>query len=245
MKTDHVVEPFRFKKFTVAQDRCKMKVGTDGVLLGAWSRVDGHQKGLDIGTGTGVIALILGQRSEELRIAGVEIDQDSCQQASENFEAAPWSNRLKIIDGSIQDYASNTQDQYDLIVSNPPFFTGGTISHSQDRNDVRHTIKLSHTDLLRSVQKLLTPQGKFNIVLPLIEGLRFVELAETYNLRLSRRQGVRPKVSKPVSRLLLEFQKGEGDLLEEVDLVIQNEEGRNNWTTQYQDLTRDFYLHME
>jgi len=244
MKANHVMEPFRFKKFSVAQDRCKMKVGTDGVLLGAWSQVEGHQKGLDIGTGTGVIALILGQRSEQLTIAGVEIDQDSCQQAAENFAAAPWNNRLSIIDSSVQEYAANSPEKYDLIVSNPPFFTGGTISDSQDRNDVRHTIKLSHADLLRSVQKLLTPEGRFNIVLPLIEGLRFIELAETYNLRLSRRQGVRPKASKPVSRLLLEFQKGGEGLLEEEDLVIQEEEGRNNWTEQYEALTRDFYLNM-
>ncbi|MEM1220603.1 MAG: methyltransferase, partial [Bacteroidota bacterium] len=195
MKADHVVEPFRFKKFSVAQDRCKMKVGTDGVLLGAWTRVQDHEKALDIGTGTGLIALILGQRSEQLQIVGVEIDRDSCEQAADNFRAAPWSDRLQIIDGSVQDYARDTPEQYDLIVSNPPFFTGGTISDSQDRNDVRHTIKLSHADLLRSVQKLLSSRGCFNIILPLIEGLRFIELAETYNLRLSRRQEVRPKAS--------------------------------------------------
>lgn len=239
------MEPFRFKQFSVAQDRCKMKVGTDGVLLGVWTDVEGHQKGLDIGTGTGVIALILSQRSSQLTMHGIEIDPDSCAQAAENFAEVPWRDRLQTLSGPVQEYAKTANSMYDLIVSNPPFFTGGTISHSQDRNDVRHTVKLSHADLLRSVQKLLSPEGTFNIILPLIEGLRFVEMAASYHLSLVRKQAVRPKASKPVARLLLAFQKKPGSLVEEEDLIIQEEEeGRNNWTEQYKKLTQAFYLHI-
>ncbi len=148
-------KPFYFKQFTVQQDRCAMKIGTDGVLLGAWAEVTGARQVLDIGTGSGVIALMLAQRAEKALIHAVEVDEDAYGQACENVQAAPWAGRMSVFHAAIQDYVQTSGQQYDLIVSNPPFFSGGTFSASQDRNSVRHTVKLPHGDLLQAVRKLL------------------------------------------------------------------------------------------
>ena len=235
--------PFHFKQFSVEQDRCTMKVGTDAVLLGAWAHAAAPKKILDIGAGTGVISIMLAQRFPQASVTGVEIDQSSHQQASENMAAAPWADRLEVQFGAIQDFASQTNEKYDLIVSNPPFFSGGTFSHNQNRNEVRHTVKLSHADLLRSVQKLLAPNGVFSVVLPFIEGLRFQELAKVYHLYPFQMLQVKPKADKPVERLLISFSYKKEASIEEESLIIQHEK-RNDWTQEYIDLTGDFYLKM-
>lgn len=219
-----------------------MKVGTDGVLLGAWADVAGVGRALDIGTGTGVIAIMLGQRNTETRVWGVEIDEASCRQAAENMAAAPWADRLEAVHASIQDFTRQTPERFDLIVSNPPFFSGGTFSRKQDRNSVRHTVKLPHGDLLSAARSLLADEGRFCVVLPYIEGLRFIELAATYKLYCTRSMEVRPKAEKPVERLLLQFERREKEQVRE-SLVIQKER-RNDWTDSYVALTGDFYLKM-
>ena len=146
-----------------------MKVGTDGVLLGAWAAVKQAQHILDIGTGTGLIAIMLGQRNAKAIIHGVEIDEIAFAQAYGNMDAAPWNDRLKAIHSSIQEFAKTQERKYDHIVRNPPFFSGGTFSNNQDRNSVRHTVKLPHGDLLNAVQKLLSVDGRFSVILPYIE----------------------------------------------------------------------------
>ncbi|MCR9289081.1 MAG: tRNA1(Val) (adenine(37)-N6)-methyltransferase [Bacteroidetes bacterium] len=234
--------PFQFKQFSVSQDRCPMKVGTDGVLLGAWADGDDTNKILDIGTGTGLIALMMAQRSKKAKIHAVEIDQNAFEQAKENAQNVPWSERIEIFHDSIQDFAKTSFDTYDLIVSNPPFFSGGTFSGNQDRLSVRHTIKLPHGDLLAVARKLLAKDGKFCLILPFMEGLRFQEMAKQYNLFCTKTLAVKPLENKPVERLLLQFEKTEKDLIQE-NLIIQTE-GRNNWTEAYIELTGDFYLKM-
>ncbi len=235
-------KPFYFKQFTVQQDRCAMKIGTDGVLLGAWAEVTGARQVLDIGTGSGVIALMLAQRAEKALIHAVEVDEDAYGQACENVQAAPWAGRMSVFHAAIQDYVQTSGQQYDLIVSNPPFFSGGTFSASQDRNSVRHTVKLPHGDLLQAVRKLLSPEGSFCVILPLIEGLRFAELAQDYHLFCTKITEVRPKADKPVERLLMQFQRNSRPLLKD-SLVVQHEE-RNDWTEEYIKLTGAFYLKM-
>ena len=168
---------FNFKQFSIEQDQCPMKVGTDGVLLGAWVDTSNTENILDIGTGTGLIAIMLAQRTQTAQIDAVEIDNHACSQAQANMEASPWNDRLKSIESSIQDFAKLSQTEYDLIVSNPPFFTGGTLSAQNDRNNVRHTVKLPNGELLSSARRLLKKDGRFCVVLPLIEGLRFKELS--------------------------------------------------------------------
>lgn len=236
------MEPFRFKQFTIQQDRCTMKVGTDGILLGAWADVGDVQKVLDIGAGSGLISIMLGQRSSRAQIHSVEIEAESYGQARENMAAAPWAERLSIQHISIQEYARSSDRRYDLIVSNPPFFSGGALSNNQNRNIVRHTVKMPHGDLFSAARTLLTPQGRFCVILPYIEGLRFEELARTYKLYCTRTMEVRSKADKPVERLLLQFEREEKEKTEE-SLIIQGE-GRNNWTKEYKALTGMFYLKM-
>jgi len=235
-------DPFRFKQFAIAQDRCSMKVGTDGVLLGAWANTDQVNSVLDIGTGTGLIAIMLGQRLPEAPIHAVEIDEIACEQARENAETAPWADRLHMHQESIQDFTRRWSESFDLIVSNPPFFTGGTFSDKQGRSSVRHTVKLPHNDLLNSVRHLLSPNGRFCLILPLIEGLRFQELAETYQLYCTRITEVHPKADKPVERLLMQFERPKKPC--QTDKLIIQKEARNDWREEYVELTKDFYLFM-
>jgi len=234
------VLPFQFKQFEIQQDQCPMKVGTDGTLLGAWAEVKDAKKILDIGTGTGLIAIMLGQRNEEAMIHAVEIDELACEQANENMQNAPWADRLQAFPIAIQDFVRNTREKYDLIVSNPPFFSGGTLSDKQGRNDVRHTVKLPHGDLLSAVRSLLSQQGKFALILPLIEGLRFEELAKNYNLYCTRKTEVYPRKNKNIERLLLQFERVEK--LYGVDQLIIEKGERNDWTDEYRALTGAFYL---
>lgn len=216
-----------------------MKIGTDGILLGAWADVSGAGTILDIGTGTGVIAIILAQRAEQAIIHGVEIEPDACEQANENMQRSPWAIRLTAFPSPIQDFVHSSKTKYDLIVSNPPFFSGGTFSSSQDKTSVRHTIKLPHGDLLTGARNLLKKDGKFCAILPHLEGLRFKEMAGNYNLFCSRMMEVRSKPGKPIERLLLQFERDIKPLVKE-ELTIQHE-SHNNWTQEFLALTSDLY----
>jgi tRNA1Val (adenine37-N6)-methyltransferase len=239
-KLDVTVKPFNFKQFAIYQDKCAMKVGTDGVLLGAWADVSDAKMMLDIGTGTGVIAMMMAQRNTEATVHGVEVDEMSHEQANENMKNSPFASRLESYLIDIQSYSKVTDRKYDMIVSNPPFFTGGTLSANQDKTNVRHTVKLPHGDLLMAVKNLLQTNGRFCVILPLIEGLRFKELAERAGLFCTKLCEVQPKAQKGVERLLLQFEQ-ENRPLERSVLIIQAEEGRHQFTKEYADLVRDFY----
>lgn len=236
-------ESFQFKQFSVEQDQCPMKIGTDGVLLGAWANIDSCEKALDIGTGTGVIALMIAQRAEKAKILGIEIDPKSSAQAEKNMIASPFAERLEVKNCSIQDYMKDYDDKFDLIICNPPFFSGGTFSGNQERNDVRHTVKLPNGDLLRCAKTLLKTNGRFCVILPYIEGLRFKELASSYGLNASKITSVIGKVGKPVERLLIEFSQSTIENIEENELVLQVG-GRHEYSEDYVNLTRPFYLNM-
>ena len=237
-------QPFHFKQFDIAQDQCGMKIGTDGVLLGAWAPITNKTAhALDIGTGTGVIAIMLAQRNTQVQVTGVEIEEKSAKQAKDNMDACPFKDRLNLQEGSIQDFAASTDQCFDLIVSNPPFFSGGTFSHNQERNDVRHTVKLPNGDLLRSAHKLLSKEGTFAVILPFIEGLRFKEMAGQYGFYVSHLTEVKPKINKPVERMLMAFTKSENDSIVEEELIIQHD-ARNDYTDDYIALTKEFYLKM-
>ncbi len=235
-------KPFYFKQFVIHQERCTMKIGTDGVLLGAWVDVSGVATALDIGTGTGVIAIMLAQRNQVAQIHAVEVDQNAFEQAAENMANTPWYARLTVFHQAVQQYATSTDNKYDLIVSNPPFFTGGTFSQYQEKNSVRHTVKLPHGDLLSAVRTLLRDTGRFCVVLPYIEGLRFEELAKHYNLYCTKITEVHPKKEKPIERLLMQFEKEEKPQ-EKTQLIIQHDNA-HEWTESYKALTGAFYLYM-
>ncbi len=217
-----------------------MKIGTDGVLLGAWVTCSDKSEILDIGCGTGLIGIMLGQRNGSAQIDGIEIQTDAFEEAAENMNQAPWKDRLHCISGAIQDYSRDTNKKYDLIVSNPPFFTGGTFSDQAGRDTARHTIKLPHGDLIFSIRRLLAKNGTFALILPYMEGLRFMELAERADLHVQRITEVFPKASLAINRLLIEFGWEKKDAPLPTQLVIRNED--NSYTRTYKELTKDFYL---
>ena len=233
---------FKFKSFEIKQANTAMKVGTDGVLLGAWHNVNDAKTILDIGTGTGVIALMAAQRNTTAQVTAIDIDTTAVEEATYNAENSPFGERVTCTESAIQTFSDNTTTQFDAIVCNPPFFTGGTLSQNMSRDTARHTAKLSHNELLRSVRKLLAPTGKFSVVLPYIEGLQFIDIAKTYNFQANRVCHVRPKVDKKIERILIELVKTPCETKEET-LVIQHDE-RNDYTADYIALTKDFYLAM-
>jgi tRNA1Val (adenine37-N6)-methyltransferase len=238
-----IQKPFRFKQFTVEQDRCAMKVGTDGVLLGAWANVAQAETILDIGTGTGVIAIMAAQRTlaTQTQVDGVEIDEAAYLQAKENMAKSPFANRLTAIHQSIQEFEPPSGRKYDVIISNPPFFTGGTFSGNQEKNNVRHTVKLPHGDLLHATQRLLNKNGRFCLILPWLEGLRFIEIARNYHFYCTVMTEVRPKPGKNIERLLLQFEWSDRKLIKN-ELVLMLENGqRNDYTPEYIQLTNEFY----
>ena len=233
------INSFKFKKFEIVQDHCTMKVNTDGVLLGAWTDPAECADILDIGTGTGVIALMMAQKAPDAAIVGIEIDEASSREAESNVDNSIFKGKVKIINQSIQDFTSLHTHQFDLIISNPPFFTGGTFSANENKANVRHTIKLPHGDLLQSVNSLLKPHGKFSLILPYIEGLRFIELAERSNLHVKKITEVRHRKGKNVERLLLLLQKQKVDI--EKDELFIMEEDLQNYSTEFIQRTKEFY----
>ncbi|MEO5581230.1 MAG: methyltransferase domain-containing protein [Saprospiraceae bacterium] len=234
------IKPFIFKKFKVEQDLVPMKVGTDGVLVGVWAELGGVSKTLDIGTGTGVISLILAQRlSGKSEIHSIDVDDKAIVQSTNNFKNSPWPENFVVHHSSIQDFAMNSNDRFDLIISNPPFFTGGLLSENNDRNDVRHTIKLPHGDLLLAVSKLLKSEGSLAIILPYLQGLRFIEISESYRLYPFRITEVKSRMDKTIERLLIQFRKGKSMVLQN-EIIIHSE--GDEFSSEYKSLTRDFYL---
>lgn len=229
---------FHFKKFSVRHDRSGMKVGTDGALLGAWTDVRQATQILDIGTGTGLIALMLAQRaSESVTIDAVEIDDQAYADAQENIAASPWHDRINLHHASIQNF--NTTTKFDLIVTNPPYFQKSYKPPTAQRETARHTEQLTFDDILNIAEKFLTPNGKLNLVLPFTEGSQFIELAKHKGLHCTRKWTFRTRENKPVERLLLEFnwekkESDEGEIL----LYSSGEE----WSGGYKEMMRDFYL---
>lgn len=216
-----------------------MKVNTDGVLLGAWTDVSDAGNILDIGTGTGVIALMMAQKSENAHITGVEIDEASSVEARENVAHSKFSKRVSIVNQSIQDFARSANETFDLIISNPPFFTGGTFSANENKANVRHTIKLPHGDLLLAVNTLLSQEGRFALILPYIEGLRFIELAERSKLYVHRITEVRHHRGKSIERLLLLLSKQKSPVVKDELFIMEDD--LVHYSQAFITLTKDFY----
>jgi len=252
-------ELFRFKQFEIHQDKTAMKVGTDGVLLGAWCSLDDEPESvLDIGSGTGLIALMLAQRSDAETIDAVELDSQAYEQTVENFERSDWGDRLFCYHSSFQEFSqemAEEEEQYDLIISNPPFYTDRFETQDEARNKARFTSALSFEDLIAGVNQLLSPSGRFATIIPFKEEQTFVNLAKESNWFLSRVCRVKGTETSEVKRSLLEFcpstyfdsaqqpslrvQKAE---TVEEELVIET--SRHHYTQKYKELTRDFYLRM-
>jgi tRNA1Val (adenine37-N6)-methyltransferase len=234
------VRDFRFKQFTVSQERSTHKVGTDGVLLGAWVSVNNCKNILEIGTGSGVIALMLAQRTGgEVMIDAVEIQHEDARQAQENVTKSLWQEKISVHETAIQDFSSTIQ--YDVIVSNPPYFVNSWLPPNEQRTKVRHTSTLSFIELLQAVIKNLTITGLFALILPYTEAMQFIQLAESVGLHLVRQCAFKSRNHKPVERVLMEFSHVSCPLTSEHLVLYKNENGEE-WSDEYKQLTKDFYL---
>lgn len=230
---------FRFKQFTIQQERTAMKVGTDGVLLGAWANMEKARHILDIGTGTGVIALMAAQKMEEATIDAVEINLEAYEQACENVKQSPWVERIKLHHLSIFDF--NPGITYDRIICNPPFFIESTPAPDKNRTQARHCLDFSHKNLLQSVKRLLSDNGHFCTILPTNEAIQLISLARQENLYVSRLTRVLPTPVKPPKRYLMDFTSAPGTSLEQ-DMIL--ELSRHQYSDEYIQLTKDFYLYL-
>jgi tRNA1Val (adenine37-N6)-methyltransferase len=230
---------FTFKKFSVNQQRNVMKVGTDAVLLGSWVKPKDAKSILDIGTGTGLLALMMAQKSNA-GIDALDIDAEAFKQAKENFNRSPWKDRLTVYHIALQDFAITHSGKYDLIISNPPFFLHAHKSGSESRNIARHLDNsLTIPDLSDNVKKLLNPDGIFCVIFPLKEGVKFMEYSETNSLYVNKITRVKTKAQKEGKRIMLELSPIRKTLYED-EIVLQDDE--MNFTSQYKKLTAEFYL---
>lgn len=216
-----------------------MKVGTDGVLLGAWADVTNANTILDIGTGSGVIALMLAQRTpHQTHIDAIEIEDNAFEQADENIKNAPWHDRVVAHHVALQQFES--AHQYDLIVSNPPYFQNSQKPPDKKRVQARHTTSLSYPELLSFSAALLTPAGKLSLVLPFTEGLQFIALARQHNFYCSRQWSFRTRHEKPIERWLLEFSFRQQQTPESGEILLYQQ--GEDWSDRYKELTKEFYL---
>ncbi|MBR6285458.1 MAG: methyltransferase [Bacteroidaceae bacterium] len=227
---------FRFKKFEVWHDRCAMKVGTDGVLLGAWTRLVAEQEVFEIGCGSGVVSMILAQRFPDSTFTGVDIDEDAVSQCNENFEKSPFLNWKPFACCDVKQW--DEDGKYTHIVSNPPFYDNALKSPDSGRAVARQTDALGFGDLLRCARRLLGERGCLSVIIPYSESEGFVRLASEHGFYPSRRTDVRTKASGGYKRTLLEFCTIKTDCLSD-DLTINAPGG---YSPEFIELTKDFYL---
>lgn len=231
---------FQFKQFRIVQERSAMKVGMDGVLLGAWANAAGAERILDIGTGTGLIALMMAQKHPSAHIDAIEVDPEAFQEAILNVKQSPWSDRIQTEISSFQDFARQTNRKYDLIVSNPPFFTNGVKAPLESRAQARHSDSLPLDVLISGAAGLLSENGRIALVLP-VESLQEIEqLCVSNRLYISSLCRVKPNPQKPEFRILIELSKSECVGKEET-LMIEFEK-HHDYTPEYKALTKEFYL---
>lgn len=232
-----VADKFDFKQFSVYHDRSSIKVGTDAVLVGAWADVTQAKRILDVGTGSGVIALMLAQRTHETtQIDAIDISKNDCEQAQENIIRSPWPTRISILHKSLQLLENGP---YDLIVSNPPYFINSYRPPTITRANARHAETLTHHELLFHAKRLLNPTGKVTVVLPFTEANQLQQTAELVGFHCTKRCTFQSRIDKPIERILLEYQLIENSTNEE-KLVLYD--GNSEWSVAYRALTKDFYL---
>lgn len=233
---------FKFKQFTVNQDNCAMKIGTDAVLLGAWTNIENKPISvLDIGSGTGVIALMLAQRTHAELIDALEIDENAYEQCVENFENSQWSDRLFCYYASLQEFTEELDDKYDLIVSNPPFYQDNYKSDNTQRDLARFYDAMPFEHLIICVSKLLSENGIFSVIIPFKEETHFIDLASKANLFPNRILNVKGTPLTKTVRSLIEFSFIKSEIKTK-ELIIET--SRHQYTQDYINLTKDFYLKM-
>jgi tRNA1Val (adenine37-N6)-methyltransferase len=230
---------FQFQQFRVEQDRCAMKISTDAVLLGTLVQSDAPKQILDIGTGTGVIALMLAQRFPAGQLTALELDPEAVSQAKENCEQSPFSQRLTVLQGRFQDFL--VEEHFDLLVSNPPFFPDHLPTSDPKRQQALHTDSLSFEELLQKASQLLAPSGSFWVILPPRQMQDFIQFGATHGLFPDTRVGIRDSAAKPIHREVVCFSFSESltPALPE-ELLLKNDDG--SYSERYQQLISGFLL---
>lgn len=230
---------FTFKQFVINQDQCAMKVGTDGVLLGSWCPIENAQNILDIGTGTGLLALMMAQRQPTAQIDAIEIDSNAAQQAKDNIAASPWKNRIKVIKQSLQQFANTTDNLYDLIICNPPYFINSLTPPNELRTLARHCGTLTHSELAKYANNLLAQNGHFVVIMPIEEGSSFLQIAKKSNLFCNHQLMIHPTPQSAAKRQIMVFsQIQKNQSIEHLTIEI----ARHQYTNEYRQLTKEFYL---
>ncbi len=230
---------FQFKQFRIDQDRCAMKVTTDACIQGAWTPIlPGVKRVLDIGTGTGLLALLLAQRNQQITVDAIEFDAQAAGQAADNVNASPWKDRINIVEADVRGYRA--ADKYDLIITNPPFFNNSLLSEKDSKNMARHTLSLTYTELIAAVQANLSDDGYVSIMLPFTECAQWKDLASAQSLYEFERLSVSHKPNGSIKRVVGLFRKSETRSLRENVLVIKGDD--NVYTPGFTDLLSPFYL---
>lgn len=229
---------FQFKQFTIRQDRCALKVGTDGVLLGAWTDYQGTKRILDIGTGTGLLTLIAAQRNAEAHIDAVEIDDASAAQAAENAAASPWADRVRVHRMDVRKLTAS--DPYDLIICNPPFYAGEMDSPDVRKGLAKHSGELAFSELIAAIDRLMGEDGRASLIVPLNREAALLVHAAERDLHVARRCTVRYLASKPPKRVLLELRRG-AQLRVEEEVVVEVS-GPFDYSPRYRELLSDLML---
>lgn len=230
---------FTFQKFTIHQDRCAMKVGTDGVLLGAWAH--GGKRILDIGTGTGLVAIMMAQRFADAHVTAVEIDHNAALQACYNAKCSPFASRIGIVETSIQNFEVYGTQLFDSIVSNPPFFTDSLKNPDSQRATARHADTLTYRDLFTAVKRLLVEDGEFSAIIPSNCLTSFIAEAYLAHLVPIRQLAIRTTPRKQPKRILVSFghTSSESNATNKEQCLMNPDGSRSDW---YINLTSDFYL---
>lgn len=229
---------FSFKQFTILQDKSAFKVGTDGVLLGVSADVSGVKRILDIGSGTGLIAIMLAQRCDA-DIAAIEPDHESYKQASDNASLCKWAGRIKVENTSLQNYYPD-REKFDLIVTNPPYFTRSLRNPDPRMSAARHNDTLTSHEILKGVLRLLENDGRLQMIMPYVEGTVFIAEAQEFGLYCCNILKIRPLPTTEISRLILTFTRKRLKVSENI-LTIEHGK-RHEFTEEYINLTKDFYL---
>lgn len=240
MKTKHQSnKPFHFKQFSLNHHKSTMKVGTDAILLGVWCDVNNAETILDVGTGSGIIALLMATRSKA-KVDAVELDLESVREAMINFNNSPYSKRLHIFHDDLTNFAESTNHIYDIIISNPPFFSNDLMPDNPSRKAARHIDKLTHENLCKGVSKLLSKNSKFCLVIPKNQSHDFILCADKHNMNLHKQQIIYPKPNTLANRVNLEFRFEKISKVITEEMIIRNENGEHS--EQYKKYTGDFQV---
>lgn len=234
------IRPFHFKQFSLHHHKSSMKVGTDAILLGVWANLESSKTVLDIGSGCGIISLLIACRSNAI-VDAVEIDFASFEESKENFNNSDFSDRLSVVQTNFVDYVKRYKKVYDLIISNPPFFSNNNFKpKNSQRKDARHTDTLSFDQLCNGVSKMLKPKGKFCVVIPRNEREKILEVASLFKLHLQKQLSIHPKRNQSANRFNLQLGFEIPSEVQKENIYIR--ENDLTFTHQFVSLLKNYYI---